>query len=78
MIRIYADFQHEDEDGRIPLICNGSLEDLESAKDQLFSGIKVVLYHDDEFEVEAILVREDLWFAEPEMDTTRYLDVEDT
>lgn len=44
MIRIYADFNSQDENGRIRLNTVGSLRDLETYKDIIHASMKVVLY----------------------------------
>lgn len=53
-IRIYADFNAQDMDGRIDLHTVGSRQVLEPIMEHLYSGLPVVLYFDD-VEVDAIL-----------------------
>ena len=52
--RIYADFNSQDEHGRVDLHTAGSRRDLESLRNQICSGLPVVLYFDD-VEVDAVL-----------------------
>lgn len=56
MIRIYADFNCKDEEGRVWLDTVGSLRDISELGDSLVEGLKVVLYVPGEFEVEATLI----------------------
>ena len=53
-IRIYADFNSQDERGRIDLHTRGSRRDLECLVDEIHPGLPVVLYFDD-VEVDAVL-----------------------
>ena len=53
-MRIYADFNSQDEHGRVDLHTAGSRRDLEVLKDQIHVGTPVVLYVDD-VEVDALL-----------------------
>ena len=43
MIRLYADFNNADPNGRVRLTCNGKLDDLKRFKIQLSEGLKVML-----------------------------------
>ncbi len=53
-IRIYADFNSQDEHGMVDLHTVGSRRDLDRLADQVRRGLPVVLYFDD-VEVDAIL-----------------------
>lgn len=55
MIRIYADFNNCNEDGRIRLSTVGSLEDIKQYENVLAEGMMVILYTPDELEVCATL-----------------------
>lgn len=75
MIRIYADFNNSDEDGRVRLNTVGSLRDIETHGDLLIAGAEVLLYMPDEFEVTGTLdFNEGIWKAVPDWATIRYLD----
>lgn len=74
MIRIYADVNNRDEQGRVDLSCVGSRRDLEKHEDALVDGLPVVLHAPGDFEVEGVLVREEIWLAVPDWDTLRYED----
>jgi hypothetical protein len=45
--QIYADFQNADAQGRLRLICTGSLNDLAHQQVQLREGMDLLLYCDD-------------------------------
>jgi hypothetical protein len=53
-IYIYADFNTQDEQGRVDLGLWSSLRDIARLKEPLYPGMHVVLYFDD-VEVDAIL-----------------------
>jgi hypothetical protein len=53
-MRIYADFNSQDERGRVDLHTAGSRRDLERLASQLQPGLMVILYFDD-IEVDAVL-----------------------
>ena len=72
MIRVYADFNCQDEDGRVKLDVPGSRKDLDSHRDELRDGMKVILYVPDELDVEATLVFDEIWLAIPDYATLRY------
>jgi hypothetical protein len=72
MLRIYADFNHRDADGRVVLDTIGSLADVKKFDGLLAEGMDVRLYMEDEFEVEAILVFERVWLAIPRYSTLRH------
>jgi hypothetical protein len=72
MLRIYADFNSRDEEGRVWLNTVGSLRDLEAHRDELHEGERVLLYVPDEFEVEGTLVFDRIWLAVPDLRTLRY------
>ena len=68
-IRIYADFNDQDEDGRVLLSVGDSLRDLERAKDCLRPGLQVTLYTDpnDYVEVPGVLLFDNehqIWLAD--------------
>jgi hypothetical protein len=69
MIRIYADFNCQDEQGRIRLNTVGSLKDLATHKNELHEGAKVILYMPDDVEVEGVLVFDEIWFGIPDYNT---------
>ena len=67
-IRIYADFNSQDERGRVWLDRAGSLPDLERYEDQLRPGLPVILYTEPEdyVEVEGVLIYDEehgVWLA---------------
>lgn len=74
MLRIYADFNSCDEDGRVWLNCVGSLRDIEPHKEDLKDGLRVLLYMTGEFEVEANLIFDGIWNGFPDWTTIRYYD----
>jgi len=45
--KIFADFQNADEQGRIRLITNGSIEDIKKQGIQLKPGMKALVYCED-------------------------------
>jgi hypothetical protein len=69
MIRIYADFNNTDEQGRVGLNTVGSLEDLKQYGETLQEGDAVILYAPDEFEVSATLSFDKVWMARPDWAT---------
>jgi hypothetical protein len=75
MIRIYADFNDQDEQGRVRLDTVGSLRDIEMHRNVLIDGMRVILYTPDEFEVEGILIYDEMWRGVADYTTIRYLDV---
>lgn len=77
MIRIYADFNHRDEQGRVELDTVGSLADIKQHADILADGMTVLLYMEDELEVEGTLTFDGIWLASPNFATLRYLKGED-
>ena len=77
MIRIYADFNSCDEDGRVCLDTVGSLQDIEKHRDVLAEGMKVILDMTDEFEVQGTLVFDEVWKGVPDWDTIQYAKPED-
>jgi len=72
MLRIYADFNSCDEQGRVCLNTAGSLRDLDAHRDELHEGARVLLYVPAEFEVEATLVFDGIWLAAPDLRTLRH------
>jgi hypothetical protein len=76
MHRIYFDTNEGDQHGRYNLGIPGALEDIEPVADQLFEGLKVVIYMGDELEMEAVLAfdaQSRNWMANPIAGTTKYL-----
>ncbi len=71
-IRIYADFNSCDEQGRVMLNTVGSLRDLEKYKAALREGAPVVLYVPGEFEVSGTITFEDIWKGVPDWSTILY------
>lgn len=69
--RLYADFNNQDEQGRVWLIAPA---DLEALKDKLVDGVRVILHVPDDLEVEATLVFDRRWCGVPDYSTLRYLD----
>ena len=78
MIRIYADFNSSDEQGRVMLNTVGSLRDIEQHKNVITEGMKVVLYMPGDFEVSGTLVFEGIWKGIPDWGTILYENPEDT
>ena len=74
MIRIYADFNHCDEQGRVLLDTVGSLADIGENEAALAEGMVVLLVMDEELEVEATLGFDRVWRAVPDFETLRHLD----
>ena len=72
MLRIYADFNCCDEQGRVRLNIPGSLADLKSHSEEIADGLRVILYMTDEFEVEGVLVFDRIWLGIPDLDTIQY------
>lgn len=72
MIRIYADFNSMDEQGRACLDVMGALRDIERHRASLKVGMKVILYTTDEFEVQATLIFDQIWLGVPDWDTIHY------
>ena len=73
-IRIYADFNNCEEDGKVRLNTNGSLNDLCKAKTRIRTGMWVWLY-DEDFEVESKLEyhqKWQIWLGEPNWSTIQY------
>ena len=76
VIRIYADFNNCEENGKVRLNTNGSLGDLFRVKKQIHAGMPVWLY-DEEFEVESKLEYDKkwkIWMGDPHWSTIRYFD----
>jgi hypothetical protein len=71
-MKIYADFNSCDEQGRVRLSTVGSLKDIKQYENVLEEGMRVLLYMTDEFEVYGTLVFEDIWLGIPDFSTIRY------
>ncbi len=62
MIRIFADFNGVDKEGRVALTSRGSIRDLSLATEPLRPGLRVVIYdHDNEGEAILELARGTWW-----------------
>lgn len=73
-IRIYADFNNSEKNGKVRLNTNGSLSDLFKVKHKIHRDMVVWLY-DEEFEVETKLEYDEkwkVWLGEPDWSTLRY------
>ncbi len=71
MIRLWADFDNSDEDGRINLNCVGSLASIGALASPLRPGTRVLL-SDDQVEVEGVIEFDDahgVWVAIPDWST---------
>ncbi len=77
MLKLYADFNCCDEQGRIWLNTVGSLKDIKQHENVLEEGMKVLLYMTDEFEVCGTLVFEEIWLGIPDFSTIRYYNSDD-
>ena len=73
MIKIYADFNHQDDQGRVLLDTVGSLADIKKHETVLAEGMVVLLYVDDELEVQGTLGFDRVWLATPDFETLRYI-----
>jgi hypothetical protein len=78
MLRIYADFNNSDQQGRVLLNTIGSLKDIEQHKDEIAEGMEVVFYMTGEFEVCGTLVYEEIWMGIPDWNTIRYESTKDS
>ena len=77
MLRIFADFNNSDQQGRVRLNTVGAREDLDPHRNALKEGMKVILYMPD-LEVTGTLVfDEEIWKGIPDWSTTRHIDHED-
>ena len=73
--RIYSDFNNKDELHRVRLNLARSKTDMENSEEKIASGAHVLLYVEDEFEVEAVLdfdAKHNLWVASPIYSTIMY------
>ena len=80
MHRIYFDTNDGAEDGRYGLWVRGSLKDITPIADQLYDGLRVIIYMTGEVEMEAVLRYDSdrsAWTAIPDASTLRYLDGSD-
>jgi hypothetical protein len=73
MLRIFADFNNQDEHGRLTLDTVGSMRDLDAQRNELKDGMIVIFYVPDEFEVEGSLVFDKIWLGIPDLATLRYV-----
>lgn len=74
MLRIYADFNSQDEAGRVCLNTVGSLRGIEAHRDELREGLAVILYMTDEFEVNGTLIfDQNIWKGIPDWSSIKYL-----
>ena len=74
-IRLYADFNNMTEDDKVLLSAVGSRRDTDRYEQILNEGLEVIL-SDNEFEVEARLVRDErhaIWLAVPDWSPRRDL-----
>jgi hypothetical protein len=78
MIKIYADFNSCDDQGRVMLNTVGSLRDLERHKKVLAAGMQAIFYAPGEFEVHGTLVFEGIWIGIPDWSTILYEGSEQT
>jgi hypothetical protein len=74
MLRIYADFNNCDEQGRVRLNTVGSLRDIDVLQRDMAPGLRVIVYTPDELEVEADLEFDVIWLGTPDWATIKYLD----
>jgi hypothetical protein len=74
VIRIYVDSNMQDDDGRLLLDNLRSVADLRKHEGSLKEGLRVMLYEDDDYEVEGTLYFDNGWLAVPDDSTLRYLD----
>ena len=77
MHRIYFDENARDEQGRCNLGMRGSLRDIEPIAAELADGMHVILYDNEELEVEAILqydTQHQRWMASPIWSTLKRSD----
>ncbi|MBI2386061.1 MAG: hypothetical protein HYV14_08605 [Elusimicrobia bacterium] len=72
MIRIYADFNSQDEQGRVRLSTVGSRKDIERHRSKLKEGMEVILYTPGDFEVRGTLTFDQIWLGIPDLSTIRY------
>ena len=78
MYRIYFDGNEGDDKGRYDLGIPGSLKDIEPIADELADGGHVILYDNEELEVEAVLevdTAHNCWMADPMWETLRRFEV---
>ena len=75
MYRIFFDTNSCDERGRYSLSIAGALKDIEPIADQLFEGLKIIIYMGDELEMQAVLTFDAssrAWMADPISETIKY------
>jgi hypothetical protein len=80
MYRIYFDGNEGDNQDRYDLGIPGSLRDIEPLVDKLSDGLHVILYDNEELEVEAVLEFEpkyNIWMARPLWDTLRRFEIQE-
>jgi hypothetical protein len=74
MIRIFCDFTHADDQGRMILHTVGALEDIQLNEAEMIEGSRVILYTPGDVEVEGELIFEDgIWLGIPDYTTVRDL-----
>ncbi len=73
LIRIYADSNNRDEEGRFNLNVAGSIRDIEALGPAVKTGEQVVLHMTDEFEVTGTLEFDVIWKAVPDWNSIKYL-----
>jgi hypothetical protein len=81
MYHIYFDGNEGDDQDRFDLGIPGSLRDIEKLSGELTEGMHVILYDDEELEVEAVLEfnpKHKIWMGRPLWDTLRRFDVDET
>jgi hypothetical protein len=75
-LRVFADFNNADEEGRLRLNCIGTIEDLASQKVELQDGQTLTFYSED-LEVEGIVKhspKENIWVAIINWDNIRQVE----
>lgn len=77
MIRIYADFNCQDEQGRVRLSTVGSRKDIERHRASLKEGMEVILYTPGDFEVHGTLTFDGIWLGIPDFATIRYYETKE-
>ncbi|MBD2293209.1 hypothetical protein H6G06_06845 [Anabaena sphaerica FACHB-251] len=76
ILRVFADFNNADENGRLRLNCIGTIEDLARQKIELQDGQTLIFYGED-LEIEGILKyspEENIWVAVIDWDNIRQVE----